>query len=89
MPRGLRIAFFMLAESLGNIIVTALIFVLCLGAYSFSLGKLLPQEAVIWAVAGSFLAGLVGSILVYKRAIRLIRSRFDIDAWLGFSPKKQ
>jgi hypothetical protein len=88
MSKGARIALFMLAASLGNVLVTGAIFVTCLGLYSLSLARILPQEAVIWAIGGSFLISLIGSILVYKRAIRFVRGRFDLDAWLGFSVKK-
>jgi hypothetical protein len=88
MSKGAKIALFMLAASLGNVLVTGAIFVVCLGLYSLTLARVLPQEAVIWAIGGSFLISLIGSILVYKRAIRFVRGRFDLDSWLGFSAKK-
>jgi hypothetical protein len=87
MPRGLKIALFMLAASLGNVLVTALIFILSLGLYAITLGKILPQNSIVWAVGGSFLLSLIGSVLVYKKIISIIRKKVDLDRWLGFTPR--
>jgi hypothetical protein len=87
MSRGLRIVVFMLAASLGNILVTAVIFVLSLGLYAITLGKILPQNSVVWAVGASFLISLIGSVLIYKKIIAKIRKKLDLDKWLGFSSK--
>jgi cytochrome c biogenesis protein CcdA len=77
----------MLAASLGNILVTAVIFVLSLGLYAITLGKILPQNSVVWAVGASFLISLIGSVLIYKKIIAKIRKKLDLDKWLGFSSK--
>jgi hypothetical protein len=87
MSRGLRIVVFMLAASLGNILVTAVIYVLSLGLYAITLGKILPQNSVVWAVGASFLISLIGSVLIYKKIIAKIRKKLDLDKWLGFSSK--
>jgi cytochrome c biogenesis protein CcdA len=77
----------MLAASLGNILVTAVIYVLSLGLYAITLGKILPQNSVVWAVGASFLISLIGSVLIYKKIIAKIRKKLDLDKWLGFSSK--
>jgi len=88
MSRGLRVALFMTAASLGNILVTAVLFIASLGLYSLTLARILPEGALVWAILAGFALSLLGSVLVYRKALALIRRKVDLDAWLGFSGKR-
>ncbi|PKL06428.1 MAG: hypothetical protein CVV53_04360 [Spirochaetae bacterium HGW-Spirochaetae-9] len=90
MNRAARTAIFVIAASLGNILVTGVIFVACLGIYSLTLGRWLSPTAVMWAVVASFLIAMVGAFFLYKKALSFAQKRFNLEERLGLSsiPKK-
>lgn len=87
MTKGAKAAIFVVAASLMNIAVTALIFVACLGLYSLTLGKLLPPTAVMWALVASFIIGMAGSFLVYKKALSWAQRKYRLDETLGLASR--
>lgn len=88
MPKKAKIALFLLAATLFNVFVTALLFVGLLALYSLTLGRVLPQTAIMWAFVGSFILSLVGTVLLYKTVLSIARKKFDLDGYLGFSGKR-
>lgn len=86
MTKGSKAAVFVIAASLLNIAVTAIIFVACLGIYSLTLGRILPQTAVMWAVVASFIISLAGSFFFYKKFLAFAQRKFHLDEKLGFIP---
>ncbi len=88
MTKGARAALFVVVASLLNIAVTALLFVASLGLYSLTLGRILPQSAVMWAVVASFMIGMAGSFLIYKKALSWAQRKFRLDESLGFVSKR-
>lgn len=83
MTKGVKVAIFMAVASLGNVLVTGLIFAALLGLYSLTLAKLLAAEAVVWALLVCFVLSLVGAVLVYKKLLAILRKDGKLDAWLG------
>jgi hypothetical protein len=83
-----KVALFLLAATILNIASTALLFIGFLALYSFTLGKILPQAAIMWAVVGSFILSLVGTVLLYKFMLSYARKKFDLDGYLGISGVK-
>jgi hypothetical protein len=88
MSKGLRVAVFMALASLGNILITGIFFIALLGLYSLTLAKVLPPEAVIWALMVCFVLSLVGAVFAYKKILALLRRDGKFDAWLGMKPGK-
>jgi len=90
MNKGAKAAIFVIVASIGNILATGLIFIACLGIYSLTLGRWLPQTAVMWAVVASFLIAMVGAFLLYRKALSFAQKKFNLEERLGFSytPKK-
>jgi len=88
MVKKAKVAVFLLAATVLNVLVTALLFVGLLALYSLTLGKILPQTAIMWAVVGSFVLSLVGTVLLYKAVLSVARKKFDLDEYLGISGKK-
>jgi|GEM_PF-277276 len=88
MTKGSKAAIFVIAASLLNIAVTAIFFVACLGLYSLTLGRILPQTAVMWAVVASFVISLAGSFFFYKKFLSIAQKRYNLDEKLGFTPDK-
>jgi peptidoglycan/LPS O-acetylase OafA/YrhL len=88
MSKSLRVVAFMALASLGNILITGLLFVALLGLYSLTLSKILPAEAVIWVLMICFVLSLVGAVFVYKKFLALLRKDGRLDAWLGMKPGK-
>jgi hypothetical protein len=86
MTKASKAAIFVIAASLLNILVTAILFILCLGLYSLTLGKILPQTAVMWAVVGSFVLSLAGSFFFYKKFLSFAQKKYNLDEKLGFTP---
>jgi len=90
MNKAAKAAIFVIVASIGNILATGMIFIACLGIYSLTLGRWLPQAAVMWAVVASFLIAMVGAFLLYKKALSLAQKKFNLEEKLGFSssPKR-
>lgn len=82
-----RVLLFVLGATLGNILLMALSFVLFMLLYSVLLAKILPPEALIWAIAVAFLLALVVSTFVYRRVLKLLRERYHLDETLGLTKK--
>jgi hypothetical protein len=68
--------------------VTALLFIACLGIYSLTLGKILPQTAVMWAVVASFIISMAGAFLAYKKALSWAQKKFNLDEKLGLYARR-
>jgi hypothetical protein len=62
-------------------------FVLLMALYSALLSKILPPEALVWAIAVAFLLALVISTLVYRRLLKFLRARYHLDEYLGLGKK--
>jgi nitrogen fixation/metabolism regulation signal transduction histidine kinase len=62
-------------------------FVLLMALYSALLSKILPAEALVWAIAVAFLLALVISTLVYRRLLKFLRARYHLDEYLGLGKK--
>lgn len=90
MNKGAKAAIFVIVASIGNILATGLIFIACLGVYSLTLGRWLPQSAIMWAVVASFLIAMVGAFILYRKALSFAQKKLNIEEMLGFSrsPKK-
>lgn len=82
-----KIVLFVFGATLANLILMAACFALLMVLYSFTLSKILPSEAVIWAIVVAFLLALVISTLVYKKLLKLLRDRYHLDEYLGISSK--
>lgn len=88
MAKKAKVAVFLLAATILNIASTALLFIGLLALYSLTLGKILPQTAIMWAVVGSFILSLVGTVMLYKVLLSFARKKFDLDEYLGIASKK-
>jgi len=86
MTKGSKAAIFVITASLLNIAVTAILFLACLGLYSLTLGRILPQTAVMWAVVASFIISLAGSFFFYKKFLSFAQKKYNLDEKLGFTP---
>lgn len=89
MSKGAKAAIFVIVASLLNILLTGLLFIACLGIYSLTLGKLLPQTAVMWAVVASFVISMAGTFLIYRKALAFAQKKFNLEEKLGLYPKKR
>jgi ABC-type nickel/cobalt efflux system permease component RcnA len=87
MKIGAKTVLFLVVASLANVLVTVIIFALCLGVYSLTLAKLLGPEAGQWAIVGSLLVSMVGTYLLYKKLLGIARSRYNLDEIIGISGK--
>jgi 5-bromo-4-chloroindolyl phosphate hydrolysis protein len=68
--------------------VTLAIFFACLGIYSISLGRILPASAVMWAVVVSFVIGMAGAFLIYKKVLAIAQKKYNLDEKLGLGPRR-
>ncbi|HWR13145.1 MAG TPA: hypothetical protein VN445_15075 [Rectinemataceae bacterium] len=89
MSKGAKAAIFVIVASLANILLTGLLFIACLGLYSLTLAKILPQTAVMWAVVVSFIASMAGTFVIYKKALAYAQKKFNLEEKLGLYPKKR
>jgi len=55
--------------------------------YSLALSKILPPEALIWAIAVAFLLALVISTFIYRSLLKFLRERYHLDEYLGLNKK--
>jgi len=82
-----KVALFVVGATVANILLMAICFVLFMLLYSVAFSKLLPQEALIWAIGISFLLSLLVSSLIYRRLLKLLRERYHLDDYLGLKAK--
>ena len=87
MNKGLKLVLFVIAGTAFNLAATVLLFLALLGIYSITLGKLLPQSAITWAVLASFILSLVGAVYAYKKVLGLVRKKYDLDNLLGIKKR--
>jgi membrane protein implicated in regulation of membrane protease activity len=80
--KGPKLALFVLAGTLFNLVSTVVFFLALLGLYSITLGRLLPQSAITWAVLASFILSLVGAVFAYKKVLEFARKKYDLDSML-------
>lgn len=88
MTKGSSTLLFLLAATAANVVSTALIFAALLALYAITLAKVLPPDAVGWAVTISFVGAMAGSALLYRFAIRKAREKWNLDAFLGPDRKR-
>lgn len=89
MTKGVKTAIFVLAASVANIAATIAIFLACLGLYSVTLGRFLPQTAVMWAVVASFVVSMAGTFLLYKKFLALAEKKFQLSEKLGLGDRRR
>jgi membrane protein YdbS with pleckstrin-like domain len=82
-----KIVLFVLGATAANLVLMAACFALLMVFYSLALSKILPPEALIWAIAVAFLFALVISTLVYRKLLKFLRDRYHLDEYLGISSK--
>jgi len=82
-----KIALFVLVATVANLALMVVCFVLLMALYSALLSKILPPEALVWAIAVAFLLALVISTLVYRRLLKFLRARYHLDEYLGLGKK--
>lgn len=79
MTKGSRIFLFIILASLANILITFALFLLFLWFYSISLAKILPQTAIVWAIAGDFLLSMLAAFFIYKKLLPYAKSKFKLE----------
>jgi len=82
-----KIVLFMLGATIANILLMVICFVLLMLLYSALLSKILPAEALIWAIAVAFILALIVSTLIYRRLLKFLRERYHLDEYLGLNKK--
>jgi membrane protein YdbS with pleckstrin-like domain len=82
-----KVLLFVLGATVANILLMVICFALLMALYSVLLSKILPTEALIWAIAVAFILALVISTLVYRRLLKLLRERYHLDEYLGLNKK--
>ncbi|MEN6490395.1 MAG: hypothetical protein ABFC85_00210 [Rectinema sp.] len=82
-----KVALFVIGATVANILLMAICFVLLMLLYSALLSKILPAEALIWAIAVAFILALLMSTLIYRRLLKLLRERYHLDEYLGLNKK--
>ncbi len=82
-----KVVLFVIGATVANILLMAICFVLLMLLYSALLSKILPAEALIWAIAVAFILALLMSTLIYRRLLKLLRERYHLDEYLGLNKK--
>lgn len=82
-----KIALFVLGATIANILIMVVCFVLLMALYSALLSKILPAEALIWAIAVAFILALIVSTVIYRRLLKFLRDRYHLDEYLGLNKK--
>ncbi len=81
MTKGSRILVFVVLASLANILITFAFFLFFLWIYSISLARLLPQTAIVWAIAGDFLLSMLAAFFIYKKLLPYAKSKFKLEEY--------
>ncbi len=79
MTRGAKTLLFLLVATIGNILLTAVFFLILLWLYSISLARILAPTAVVWAMAICFILAMGGTFLVYRKLLTLLRVRNHLE----------
>ncbi len=78
---------FVLGATVMNLLLMVLCFAGLMGLYSLTLARLLPQQALLWALVVVFIGALVISTFVYRSLLKYLRERYHLDEYLGI-PRK-
>ncbi len=81
MSKGGRATLFVILATIGNLLVTAILFFGILFAYGLTLGRFLHLGA--FAVFGSFVVAIVLTVFVYNAILKRLRKRYDFGKLLG------
>jgi len=81
---------FILVATLFNVIVTILSFIILLVLYSKFIYPLIPESILSWIMPVLFIASIVISYLVYKKVIKILMKRMNIDDYFDplFGPRR-
>jgi hypothetical protein len=89
MTRSARTLIFLVAATLANMLVIALTTLILIVAYSLTFGRFLALKSSAPVILGAFLAALVISTFVYKKALDWARKRWHLEEKLGFGVKER
>lgn len=83
MTKRERMVLFMIAATLLNILVTAVLFVGFIALYSLTLGRVVKAGSSAIAVSLSFILAVILSSLVYKKALTALRKKINFEEKFG------
>jgi len=86
--KGAKTALFVVVASLANILMTGIIFLACLALYAWTLGKLLPASAVMWAVVFCFVISLGATFVLYKKLLTIAQEKFHLEEKIGIQTRR-
>ena len=81
MNKKVNTILFIVGATLGNILVTVLLFLLLLVLYSQFIMRLLPGGAQAWSFSLMFIAAITGSFFAYRFALKLLFKKIDMDKY--------
>ena len=79
MTKGTKTLLFLIVATIGNIVLTAVFFVLLLWLYSISLARILPGTAIAWVISLCFILAMAGTFFVYRKLLTLLRVRYHLE----------
>jgi hypothetical protein len=88
MTKGARTFLFILAATVVNMLVTALVFVLLLVLYGFTLGRVLKLPTAAPVIFVAFVASVLISGFAYKKALDWARAKWKLDEKLGLGSRR-
>ena len=72
---------FLLAATVFNIIVTMICFFAMFFLFSRFLLPVMPEETIAWALPVLFALSIVGGVLVYRAAVKLMQKKVDVEKY--------
>ena len=74
---------FILGATLFNVIITIVSFLITLVIYTKFLYSRLPENSIAWVLPIIFLFSIIISFIVYRRIIKLLMKKFDIEKYFA------
>jgi len=82
-----RCAVFMIAATLGNIVVTFALFFGLVALYGATLGQILKVKSAGIAILVCIVLSIVGSAIIYNKVLGALRKRPDLVKKYGLSKR--
>ncbi len=83
MTRGVKAVLFILAATVGNMILTAAFFVGLLALYGLTLARLIKVPTAMPVILVAFVLAVVLASLSYSAGLKYLKKRWDLEKRLG------
>ncbi len=70
---------FILAATVGNLLVMILVFIVMLTVFSLALAARIPPESQQWVVLGLLIGSIAITYVIYYKTVRFLTKKYELE----------